>query len=278
VGAGLPLYLGLLDPATDEELRAAAIATVAAFPERAEQSTARLQSTLAAEHDSQMRLWLMWALGQLMDASEQTRTYFEEIMARTDDANLAFLAAAALAGRAGEATPQRAVDVLIEAVGAVRGAGPNDDTADLDDAMASLAAGEWPGMVELAVARLAKLGKGRAEPALLSTFQRTRDGDAARAVAEVLLDLAFNDGRMQAKGTAMSRLPSGRLKVAYWDPARQPERGRATLTAGQRAALQALTAHDAFWEQEHDLLALYGLPATREGLGSLLIDEHTEGS
>lgn len=271
VGDGLPLYLDLLDAANGQELRAAAIATLAAFPERSTQSVPRLQSALAAEHDPLMRLWLMWALGQVMDASEQGRAYFDDILSRTDDPNLAFLAAAALAGRTGEATPQPAVEVLVEAAGAVGGAGPNGGILDLDDAIASLATEQWPGMVELAVARLAKLGKGRAEPVLLRAFQRTRDGDAARTVAEVLLDLVFNDGQIQPKGTAMSRLPDGRRKVGYWEPARQPERAPTPLTAGQRAVLEALAAYDPFWEQEHDLLALYGLPATREELRGLLV-------
>jgi hypothetical protein len=37
--------------------------------------------------------------------------------------------------------------------------------------------------------------------------------------------------------------------------------------------LAALAVHDPFWEQEHNLLALYGLPATRAALGELLADE-----
>jgi hypothetical protein len=217
-----------------------------------------------------MRLRLLWALGQVMDASEQARAFFGDLLSRTDDSNLAFLAAAALAGRAGEATPPRAVEVLVEGAGAVGGAGPSGDTVDLEDAIASLATEQWPGMTELAVARLTKLGPGRAEPALLRAFQRTCDGDAARAVAEALLDLVCNDGQIQTKGTAMSRQPDGRRKVAYWESKRQPERDPATLSAGQRAVFQALAAHDPFWEQEHDLLALYGLPATREGLRGFL--------
>jgi hypothetical protein len=92
-------------------------------------------------------------------------------------------------------------------------------------------------------------------------------------VAEGLLDLAFNDGQPQPKAMAMSWRPDGRWRVAYRQPDRQPERSAATLTAGQRAVLAALAAHDPFWEQEHNLLALYGLPATRAALGEFLADE-----
>jgi tetratricopeptide (TPR) repeat protein len=278
VSAGLGLYLDLLDPAHSQELRAAAIATLTAFPERSAQSVSRLQAALAMERDAQTRLWLLWALGQVMDESEEANAYFADIVSRTADPDLAFLAAAALAGRTGEATPPRAVEALLAAIGAADGAESNTEsntesngeTPDLDDEMAPLASDQWPGMIEFAVERLATLGEGQAEQALARALQRTRDGDAARAVAEALLDRVFNDGQIRPKGVARSRLPDGRWKVAYWEAARPPERGATTLTASQRLALEALAAHDPFWAQEHDLLTLYGLPATRDGLDGLL--------
>ncbi len=98
-------------------------------------------------------------------------------------------------------------------------------------------------------------------------------GDAARTVAEALLDLTFNEEQIQGKGTATSGPPDGRVKVSYWEPARQPERAAATLSAEQRVVLEALAAHEPFWEQEHDLLALYGLPSAREGLRAMLEGE-----
>jgi hypothetical protein len=270
VGATLPLYLSLLDPAHDTDLRAAAIAVVAAFPERAAESVPPLQASLAAEREPEVRLWLMSALSQVMASGAPEQAYLADVLARTDDSQLAFLAAAALTARAGAATPQPAVDALVEAVGTLGAVGPDGDRSDLDDAMASLGSYQWPGVVELAAERLAQLGRERAQPALLRAFLRTRDGDSARTVAERLLDLAFNEGQPLPKPTAISKRPDGRLKVKYWGTARQPERAATSLTPDQRAVLAALAAHGPFWEQEHDLLALYGLPDTREGLGAFL--------
>jgi hypothetical protein len=270
VGAGLPLYLSLLDTAEDPALRAAAVATLTAFPERAAESVPPLQAALAVEPDPMMHLRLIGALAQVMDASEQAQAYFADVMGRADDPHLAFQAAAALAGRAGEATPQPAVDTLVEAVGIPVAVGPDSEYLNQAAALAAVGIDQWPGEVELAVLRLGGLGPERAQPALLRAFQRTRKGKAARTVAEGLLDLAFNVTRPQSRSIASSRLPDGRRTFSYWGTAKQPERAAASLTPGQRAALEALAAHDPFWEQEHDLLALYGLPATRAELSAFL--------
>jgi tetratricopeptide (TPR) repeat protein len=273
VGAALPLYLSLLDPTHDHGLRAAAIAVVAAFPERAAESVPPLQAALAAERAPEVRWWLLWALGQVVASGAPEQAYFADVLARADDPQMAFLAATALAARAGATTPQPALDALVEAVGTLGASEPDGDGSDLDDAMASLGLYQWPGVVELAVEQLAQLDMERAQPALLRALQRTRDGDAARMVAEGLLDLAFSEGQPLPKPTAMSKRPDGRLQVQYWGRAHQPERAAATLTDDQRAVLVALAAQDSFWAQEHDLLALYGLPATREGLGAFLAAE-----
>jgi tetratricopeptide (TPR) repeat protein len=278
VGAGLPLYLDLLAASTEPQLRGAAITVLAAFRERSAESVPPLQAALAAEQERLTRVSLLWALGRVMDASVQSRAYFEVTLTHIDDPVLAFLAAAALADRAAEATPEHAVDVLVEASGAVDAEGDEGEGAwgvpDLDETLADLVTFSWEGTLELAVARLCKLGSERAVPALLRAFHLTRTGDAARTVAHALLDLTFNDGRLQPKGMGISRHPDGREKINYWEPARQPERSAATLSAGQRTLLEALAAHDPFWEQDHDLLALYGLPATREGVQALVRPEH----
>ncbi|HEV2235652.1 MAG TPA: hypothetical protein VGR57_03235, partial [Ktedonobacterales bacterium] len=89
-------------------------------------------------------------------------------------------------------------------------------------------------------------------------------------VAERLLDLAFTAGQPQPKPTGISRRPDGRTQVNYLGTARQPERAATSLTPDQRTLLEALAAHDPFWEQDHDLLALFGLPATRAELDAFL--------
>jgi tetratricopeptide (TPR) repeat protein len=268
--AGLPLYLSLLESMNERELRAGAIEAVAAFPERAAESVPRLQAALAAERDREVRLWLMGALAQVMDASPASQALFADALASADDPSLRFLAAAALAQRAGAATPEQAVEALLAMVDAAEAADAGGGTLDVDEAMEYVLSTEWDGAVNVAVDRLVKLGSERAVPALLRAFQLTRTGDSARAVAEVLLDLTFNAGQIQPKGTATKQLPDGRMQVNYWEPAQQPERAAATLSAEQRALLAALLAHDPFWSQAHDLLALYGLPATWLELRALL--------
>jgi tetratricopeptide (TPR) repeat protein len=274
VGAGLPLYLGLLVVNNEPQLRDAAITVLAAFPERSAESVPTLQAALAAEQDRLTRVSLFWALGRVMDSSTEAQAYFEATLTHTQDPVLAFLAAAALADRAVEATPEHAVDVLVEAVAAAA-AGESETEGiwgvpDLDETMADLVSFNWDGTVELAVARLCKLGTERAVPALMRAFRLTRTGDAARTIADALLDLTFNDGRLQPKGMAISRHPNGREKINYFEPAPQQPRATATLSAEQRTLLEMLAAYDPFWEQDHDLLALYGLPATREGVQALM--------
>src|SRR5262249_52965148 len=159
-----------------------------AFPERSAESVPPLQAALAAQQERPTRVSLLWALGRVMDASVQSRAYFEVTLTHTDDPLLAFLAAAALANRAGEATPEHAADVLLEAAGAVDAEGDEGEAVwgvpDLDETLADLVSFNWEGTLELAVARLCKLGSERAAPALLRAFRRTRTGDAARTVAD----------------------------------------------------------------------------------------------
>lgn len=270
VAEGLPLYLDLLDLSHSREMRAAACAAVALFPEHAARSVPRLRALFTAEREREMRVWLLAALGHVMDATEESRLFFEDTLARADDPGLAFLAAAALAERAGENTTAAAVEALTEALGAAGDDATDDSMADLDETMVGFDDFGWPGVATFALMRLATLGPTRGQPALLSALQRTGDGEVALEIAEALLDLTFNDGRLQPKSTATKKNPDGRLHVNYWEPARQPERASAALTDAQRAALKALAAHDPFWEQEHDLLALYGLPPTREELRAFL--------
>lgn len=270
VAAGLPLYLDLLDPSHDQQMRAAACAAVAIFPEDAARSVPRLRATFETERDDLVRVWLLAALGHVMDTSREARAFFENTLARTDDVRLRFLAAVALAERAGEDTSPAAMGALTRALATAGDETTDDDMADLEEAMVGFDEFRWPGAAEIAIQRLAKVGPTRGHIALLSALQHTRDGEVAREIAEALLDLAFNDGRLQAKSTAIKKNPDGRLSVNYWEPDRQPERAYSTLTDAQRETLEALAAHDPFWEQEHDLLALYGLPTTCEELKAFL--------
>lgn len=271
VAEGLPLYLDLLDSSHSEEMRAAACAAVALFPEHAARSVPQLRTMFETERDDLARVWLLAALGQVMDASDEARVFLENELARTDDPRLRFLAAAALAERAAENTPPAAVDTLTWALAAAGGEdGPIGAVSELDEALELLNAYQSPDIVDIAIQRLATLGPARGQPALLSALQRTRDGEVARQIAEALLDLTFHDGRLQPKSTAIKKNPDGRLRVNFWEPARQPERSPTTLSGSQRAMLETLAAHDPFWEQEHDLLALYGLPPGREALRAFL--------
>lgn len=272
---GLPLYLDLSRMAPDQEMRAAALALVSIFPERATESIPWLRAAFEAEQDSLARVWLLLALGRLMESTHEASAFFADALARTDDPRVAFLAAAALAERAGENTPRPAVEALaLFLVDAGGGDGPADVVADLEEAMEIFHAFESPGVVDIAIQRLAKLGQARGQPALLDALQRTRDAEVAREIAEALLDLAFSDDdRLQPKSTAISRGPDGRMSVNYWEPGRQARRTPAMLTGAQRVTLEGLAAHDPFWAQDHDLLALYGLPAGRDELRAFLRED-----
>ena len=182
------------------------------------------------------------------------------------------MAALALIRRACEHTPDSAVDIVLNAVqelGQVRRSVSQEDPAAWEAIESRFYPGwRWVGYLTT-MSALVQLGQARAVAILLRMLPLLQDSTIAREAVSVLLDLVFNDGRIQHKSTASIPCQPGlemRRKTQYWEPEPQPLREASSLTDMQRTVLAAIAVHDAVWEEEHDLLKLYGLPISRQEL------------
>jgi tetratricopeptide (TPR) repeat protein len=252
VGAGVPLYLRLLTDA-DARLRSAAVATLACFPEHAQEIGPHLRRALDDEPDDALRVALAYALSAVLDAGPNARATLRALLESDPNPAVRFLAAAGLAQRAGAETPDVAVSALVAGA------------PEVDDVLAQHIP-DWPGALALATGALSRLDPPRRLDALLRALTTVDAEEATEEIAGVLLDLVFNDGVVQDKATAWSRDASGRTHIHYWRPRPQPARDPTSLTHAQRSVLAALIAHDPLWAHDSDLLALYGLPHERAPL------------
>jgi len=184
------------------------------------------------------------------------------------------MAALALIRRTREGTPDAAVDIVLNAVqelGQIR----HDFSASQDDQTAWEIVENrfYPGLRAagylIMMRTLVQLGQARAVATLLRMLPMLQDSTIAREAAGMLLDLVFHDGQIQHKSTALIPYQQGtekRRKTEYWSPKPQPPREASSLTDIQHTVLAAIAAHDAVWEEEHDLLKVYGLSISRQEL------------
>jgi hypothetical protein len=256
VGEGTPLFLDLAR-GEDAELQQLALDTLANLRRRSGEIAPRLRELLPEVPQAETRVRIVLALDELMGEDGEAQRFFAGLMQGDEERLVNVVVAGALARRARERTPEAAVAILVDGL-------REGSTSELSPAYA------WErAPFQLTLQALAHLGPERGRDALLKALPTIRDVDNALDLAGTLLDLAFNDGQLQDKATAVSLSGDGasaRLEVDYWEPEAQPPRTASSLTAVQVDVLGALLSHDPVWAHEHNLLRLYGLPAEREGL------------
>jgi tetratricopeptide (TPR) repeat protein len=273
VSEGAPIYFELLQH-ENAEIRHLSLDALACSRERAGEIVPRLRALLPTVQDVDTRAKVIDALDALMDDDAEAQRFFTDLMQRGENERITLMATLALIRRAREQTPDAAVDIVLNAVqelGRVRRSFSvsQDDQAAWEIVENRFCSG-WRAAGYLTTIRTCvQLGPARVVATLLRMLPLLQDSTMAREAAGVLLDLVFNDGQGQPKSTALSSYQQGtekRWRTEYWRPKPQAPREASSLTDIQRTVLAAIAAHDAVWQEEHDLLKLYGLPISRQEL------------
>jgi hypothetical protein len=272
VRAGLPRYLALLGDA-DPEVRQAAAETAGAFPDAPRDVALALAAALRREGNERVAGAMCATLGRIVarapggagDIGSEPVNLLTEVALRPALGAMARLQpAAALAPLLGAALPDACVRALEDGLH-----GPAAYVAR----EALLYIGPERGLPPLLRALAAECAAGKARWGLNQTM-------------EAILDLAYHGHKLRgrhgstgvgtiryAPSTNLHRCEDGATRRVPMRAAGEVEPMPAPPTPPaphQAQALRAITACDHFWAKPSNLLALYGLPTTREGLAALL--------
>jgi tetratricopeptide (TPR) repeat protein len=263
VGEGVPRYLALLD-LPDFELQLRALIVLARLRGRAAEIVPPLRARLAQLSDPGVRAAALSTLRTLMDHGPEAIALFtQEASATGADPRVIFQAAGGVIERAASATPQTIVAALLDAW--------PEACRLADEDFKALPEFYQMGSYHLHV--LANLDAERSQSALTQILSGILPPEEVLDLAGLLLDLLFNAGQIQEKSITegLETREGGNVRtIDYWSPPPQPARDPASLDPAQRSALNLLLDLPTFWECEHNLLALYGLPERREALGRFL--------
>jgi hypothetical protein len=255
VSEGVPIYFELLNH-QDAEIRRLCLNALACSHERAGEIVPLLCALLLTVQDADTRAEVIEALDSLMDDGPEAQQFFGGLMQRGENERITLMAALALIRRTREQASDAAVDIVLNAAQKLSQA-RHDLSASQDDQTAR----------EIVENRFYP---GWHATGYLSMMRTLVQLGPARAVATLLrMLLLLQDSTIAHKSTALIPYQQGsekRRKTEYRSPKPQPPREASSLTDIQRTVLAAIAAHDAMWEEEHDLLKLYGLPISRQEL------------
>jgi hypothetical protein len=239
------------------------------LPTAAAITTTRLRALLADESQQTLHPDATRALMELSPHIDDAEVLFTGLLARNDDPVTVFVAAGALCRLLADRTPVAAEAVIMNGL-ATLGQISSDEQRANEPIAAWYWWSSWPERgLDYALQSLWALGEERAGAALLQALPLMHEPEAAQSLAEVLLDLLFMEGKRIPKGV-MLPIKDGQRAVDYWKPNKQPTRQASELGASQRAALQALAAHEPYWQQLSNLLEWYGLPGDRQAIQAFL--------
>ncbi|HEX2913280.1 MAG TPA: hypothetical protein VH186_20930 [Chloroflexia bacterium] len=270
VREGLPVYRVLLNH-PEPAVRAGAADLLATFTEKEEApaSARLLLARFSREENSAVKNSLVTSLGFLAKPGTAEAELLHGLLsARHEEPLLRQLAAAALSRVMGESVPEEAVEILVKVITGQRKdqawyGGPDSIGAD----SASKA--------------LLRIGVERGVPALARALTGAADPEAALAVAEALLGLAFSERRQKVILRSYSHSEEGREQHKYSlkeetalaiDTELENGLGelKAGLTVRRREAVAAIVGADPLWALDTNLYRVYRLPITRQELASLL--------
>ncbi len=254
--AGIDLYFKLLE-SDDPENRHMVLYLLAALTGRAGEIAPPLRSRLEKTAAPEMQIALIRALDNLLDDGPESCRFFAGWISGPNP-GAGFFAAAALLQRTRTAAPDFAVQSLTRRMIDLRKEPSYDEHLNYYD--------NRPTTFMTGLRAFSKLDEARAVTALLEILPALDDPDQSLELAEILLDIVFNDGRIQPQSTARGRDDDGKYHVNYGKPQSPALRDLAMLTNLQRSVLKALIHHNPFWKYRHDLLKIYGLPISREEL------------
>lgn len=272
VARGLPRYLELLD-GSDREMQLLALFTLSRLRDRQAECIPEILARLPGFSEPSLRAAALCALRAIMDAGAESTAFFTRwMLAPGEDAQVTFHAAAGVIEREQE----RSSD---EAAGALLASWPlavESANKEWKQRQSQFGVFYQVSVDDLKV--LAGLGVERGSRFLVQSLLQARpplaDAYQVLSLAEVMLDLLFKRGNRQA-GYVQFRsdlIEGQRQPSILYKPADVPPLHLADLTPLQIDALKALAALPEFWRTRSNLLALYGLPDTLQGLTEFLVE------
>ncbi|MEM8531540.1 MAG: hypothetical protein AAGF95_11900 [Chloroflexota bacterium] len=265
VAQGIPLFLEL-STHSDPEIVMAALDTLSRLPDYAATITPHLEARLVQKADMPTKANLILALHKLLSQTAEHATVFEQVFQREDNEILQVLAARAVLVRRGVDTPTTMITTLQHASTVI------DTIPENSHYTWSLEAHFYPSpmagdqAVTIAEA-FAALGLPTSAHTLMDTLKDITVSRVAYVFVENLLDLVFGG----TSGKASARY-QGLDKITYTLQEPITPRVRNNLTSLQQDTLRLIADHDPFWEIEHNLLEVYGLPSERSTLREWLDD------
>lgn len=267
--AGVPSYIDLLKHG-DDETRRQACRLLARFTDDAELIAPELLLFVNREQDTSMQVDGVWCFADLISQSDLPvpvrEHYVRELVRRLEeskDKRLRLATAVGIARIAQEATPDTVVNLIVESF------------ADPDSYSFHTSWGD----LLVSGGRNALLGFGipRGLSALIQVLKvMLPSGDSINdtgMIVSTLLALVFNEGQYRRFIVGTEIGPNSQKIKSYVEHTPKTKRDDTPLrylTDDQRTTLTAILETDKVWEIQSNLLTIYGLPASREGLKELL--------
>jgi hypothetical protein len=256
---GVETYIALLS-GPDRELRATAAFVLPLLAQNNSRSASAILSRLKVETEPEVKAALAWSLGTLIaDGStlpvgdrDEAVALLGNLIGPTETRQVRFSAAHSLLRGKKAETPSGAVAVLLDGI-----AHP--------DLYPTLPGGAVP--IWSASEALCELDGERRLAAFWAALELVREPRNAHTIAMTLLDCVL-------LGASRRRHPrvcdySDPETVRYGDTADELPEAQ-TLSAEQKKALCIVVEADKVWERPSNLLAIYGLPASRDDARRLL--------
>ncbi len=262
VREGIAIYIELLKD-SDPTVRLGALWLLACFTTESSRITPEFMSIIRSEQEAEVKATAIIGLGKLMtgipaQSSTETSVYTQllvELLKAKGEVLVRFAASLSLLEIARSNAPVEAANVISDAV-----AHP-ERYPDLP----------WGDVVIWgACDALCKLGVDNGSLVLEEALKVARNPDDAHIVALTLLDLVFKgaDKRISGFSVGFSTTPEGKEQRTYEESRKKLDIQRLTLI--QRRVAKAVLEANQVWEIQSNLLAIYGLPASRDKLRRLL--------
>jgi hypothetical protein len=274
--AGLPVYIELLNhPETYVRVSAfELLCRPSLYPaDKIPQITAALNRCFESETEPDPKLTMTVLFGEYLAAYKQILSreqvhefgqMFETLWRSETNKDISYAASVSLAQIMEEEAPDDIVEGLVEALA-------NPKLNSRTGLAESIAPGIPSGIDLHAELALSHLGFQRNISAFASALQQVSDPGRARKLATALLSWVMAGIRMGFAVGQREEEETGRVVYKY--PIGVYRQTVESLTAIERQALDAVLKADKVWEEPHNLLEMYGLPASREEARQLL-DRH----
>jgi hypothetical protein len=268
-GEGIDLYLQLLND-RDRGVRMQSIYVLSLFPDHATRTVPEILEALSRETPSRAKADAIWAVGNLIVASDRLPDdgineyagQIEGLLEESKDDAVRLITAATIVNMLKGKSPRKIVRMLV------------DQLSDPDSYKDLL----WPGgeLVYDLSRKLSRIGIEEATEALAEALANTPKVEDGYTIAGFLLDVVFDQQFMHAYSTHPTKDKEGNMVLwhrpvapsyAHILPLTSPPDH---LTTHQQLVLNTILAREDMWQVRSNLLELYGLPNSREEIRQLV--------